>query len=310
MSKFTPSIRLETYQQFFNLGDNTEALYGVYDWARFISSQLFSLIGDFEIIIRSHFHKCLSEIYFQNESDFWFINQEIISELQKDINCITNRVSKSDLNKIRNKVKFSSRFELSDKSKNMVLDCLLEFCKNNKSKNKFPKPDDIIARLSFGFWVNIFEDLKVKGNHTEFVDILEALFPMASFTDSEYFYNSQKDTLYRVRNLRNRISHQENFLRTPESKFPNKNDFIPRNPTHSINSLRKLINSMTAFIENINPTYKAEIDLLESKKLLDLALNYDILKFSESNNKSLSIFILVLMNYFKSEYKINLTIIS
>ena len=79
-----PSIRLASYERFFGITQNPIALNGAYSWCRFISSQLFLMIGDFEVMLRSHLHISLSRHCFPHktaDSEYWFIDEHLLNSL-------------------------------------------------------------------------------------------------------------------------------------------------------------------------------------------------------------------------------------
>lgn len=304
MSQFIPLIRYDKYKNFFNINDGDIAsLYGVYNWYRFVASQLFSFIGDFEIILRSNIHANLSKFYFKNESDFWFIDISVITSIQREV-AKHKRLNPKNLIAIKKNITFTSMFSLSKKSQSMVIESVATCLKDNNNVT-INKADDIVSKLSFGFWVNILQEISTNPNKPNFQNLLQTFFPNNSNIYDQDFYNQNLKLLFRVKALRNRISHQENFLRTPEPNFPHQ-DFIPRTPSQSIKSLNILLQDMIEFVELLDNSYKSEVEKLQSKIILNTLLDLNTIELFRKQDASISVFMPIFINFLNTNYNLKL----
>ena len=116
MSYSIPSIRLASYERFFGITQNPIALNGAYNWCRFISSQLFLMIGDFEVMLRSHLHICLSRHRFPStttDSEYWFIDHTLLISLFNQYQKFSPAPTQNQIKAFKS-TRFSSPFRLGD----------------------------------------------------------------------------------------------------------------------------------------------------------------------------------------------------
>lgn len=297
-----PSIRLASYESFFNVSNNASALSGAYSWCRLISSQLFLMIGDFEVMLRSHLHICLSRQYVQiaSNSEYWCIDHQVLSNIYNQYQNLPRKPTKHQLKTLKNSVVFSSPFRLAPDCQNMVINAVLDLLKKNRGH--FPLPDDIVANLSFGFWVNLMNGLKHPHHATSLGNVLHQIFPNSQGTFDINLLNEQVDTLFRLRNIRNRISHQDSILKTPESKYP-QSEFIPRTPQHLITSLKRLMDLVGLFLVNINPDFLCDVKKTQYWMLLNTLLDVNILEVLKISGGDTSSYLLpILLSQFNAKH--------
>lgn len=275
---------------------------GAYSWCRLISSQLFLMIGDFEVMLRSHLHVCLSKKYVQltSNSEYWFIDYEVLSNIYNQYQDLPRKPSKTQLKTLKNSVRFSSPFQLSPDCQSMVINAVLDLLKKNR--RHFPLPDDIVANLSFGFWVSLMNGLKHPYHANSLSSVLREIFPNFQGNFNINLLNEQVDTLFRLKNIRNRISHQDSILKTPESKYP-KREFIPRTPQHLIISLRRLMELLGLFLVNINPVFLSDVKKTQYWMLLNTLLDINILEVLKISGGDTSSYLLpILLSQFNAKH--------
>ncbi len=277
MSYSIPSIRLASYERFFGITQNPIALNGAYSWCRFISSQLFLMIGDFEVMLRSHLHISLSRHCFPHktaDSEYWFIDEHLLNSLLSQYQQLPAFPTNTQITALK-RTQFSSPFRLGDSCNSMIMNAILDLFKKNR--NRCPSPDDIISNLSFGFWVSFMKDLKHKANTAILPSLLANIFPNFQGTHDRALLDAQTDTLFRLKNIRNRISHQDSILRTPESKYPQP-EFIPRNQQHLIISLRRLVDLLVKFLADVSQDFASDVKNTQYWMLLDTLLERNFLE--------------------------------
>lgn len=302
MSYSIPLIRLASYESFFGVTNNPTALNGAYSWCRLISSQLFLMIGDFEVMLRSHLHICLSRQYVQitSNSEYWCIDHQLLTSICNQYQNLPHRPTKHQLKTLKNSVVFSSPFQLSPDCQSMVINAVLDLLKKNR--NHVPLPDDIVANLSFGFWVNLMNGLKHRHHANNLSTILREIFPNFQGTFDTNLLSEQVDTLFRLRNIRNRISHQDSILKTPESKYPQA-EYIPRTPQNLIVSLKRLMDLVGIFLFNVNPSFFTEVQKTQYWLLLNTLLNNNILEVLKISGGDTSSYLLpILLSQFNDRH--------
>lgn len=302
MSYSIPSIRLASYESFFGVVNNPTALNGAYNWCRLISSQLFLMIGDFEVMLRSHLHVCLSRKYVQmtSNSEYWCIDHSVLNNIYTQYQALPQKPTKAQLKNLKRSIVFSSKFRLSPDCKSMVINAVVDLLK--KDRNHFPLPDDIVANLSFGFWVSLMNGLKHQYHASNLSNLLNEIFPNFQGTFDINLLKEQVDTLFRLKNIRNRISHQDSILRTPERKYP-QYDYIPRNSQQLIVSLKSLINLFESFLVNVNPIFLSEVKKTQYWNLLNTLLDKNILDVLKISGGDASSYLLpILLSQFNDRH--------
>lgn len=274
---------------------------GCYAWCRFISSNLFLIIGDFEVVVRNQIHKSMSNYQSNgtNENSDWLIDTTTIDHIFTEY----QKYTKPNLFKIKKSAEkiIKTKPFLDKKCNSMVIDCIIDFVKKNNNK---PSLDDIVAGMNFGFWVQCFSSLTVSNNSADLAQILSLLFPNHTGAFDIVFLKAQLDTMYRIKNIRNRISHQDSILRTPESNHPHP-EFIPRTPAQLINSLLKLLSSLDNLVLLLDATQNTNLRNAPYWNLLKIILDTNILEsFKKSSGCQTAFLIPVLLNQFNSTHGI------
>ncbi|HIF9102569.1 TPA: Abi family protein [Photobacterium damselae] len=216
--------RLSSYQHFFKPESPIE-LYGHYCWNEAISSAFFRLIGIVEITLRNKLHSALSQHYYNSssigskESNDWYKSLELNLRSEENILKITH-----------------SR-------------------KKGKWQPKHPplSHDDVISRLTYGFWPKVLDIKKDKTNKpVPWGQIIPNVIPYHRQKGDSYWKKvKHQDTLYArlemVGSLRNRIAHFEPIwkqgalfeeTRERQNKTPKKLENAPTTNSEALERLR------------------------------------------------------------------------
>ncbi|MCZ4339767.1 Abi family protein [Shewanella colwelliana] len=178
--------RLSSYQHFFKPKEPTE-LYGYYCWNEAISAALFRLIGIVEITLRNKLHCALSQHYYNpkslgsKQSNDWYSSLALNKRSEENILKVTHT---------RKKGKWQP--------KHLTL-----------------SHDDVISRLTYGFWPKVLDITKDKQNQlVPWGKIIPNVIPHHRQKNEGYWKKTKhQDTLYArlemIGSLRNRIAHFE-----------------------------------------------------------------------------------------------------
>ncbi|APX09908.1 MULTISPECIES: Abi family protein [Vibrio harveyi group] len=178
--------RLSSYQHFFKPKETTE-LYGYYCWNEAISAAFFRLIGIVEITLRNKLHCSLSHHYYNPKSSG--------SKLSNDWYLFL------DLNK---------------RSEENILK-ITHYRKNGKWHPKHPtlSHDDVISRLTYGFWPKVLDIKNDKQNQlVPWGRLIPNVLPYHRQKSEGYWKKvKHQDILYArlemIGSIRNRIAHFE-----------------------------------------------------------------------------------------------------
>lgn len=302
MAYLLPSVRSASYENFFGVPASSSQMEGCYAWCRFISSNLFLIIGDLEVIVRNQIHRSMSLYHSNNASEGtdWLIDAATINHIFSEY----RKYRKPNLSKIKQSAEYLIKTNpfLDKKCNSMVLDCVIYFIKKN---NRKPTLDDIVASLNFGFWVQCLYSLTLPVNSINLARVLNLLFPYNTGSFDLTFLKQQLDTMYRVKNIRNRISHQDSILRTPESNYPHQ-EFIPKNPNQLINSLSKLLSLIENLVFCLDSIQGTNLKTAPYWNLLGVILDANTLESFKKSGGCYTAFLLpVLLNQFNSTHNVN-----
>ena len=172
--------RLSSYQHFFQVTDPDE-VYGIYCWNEAISGALFRLISITEVVMRNRFHHALSLYADQSFSP----------------------VGHTTSNDWYNHIPLSGKSQDKIRKETHV-------CRKGKwlAKHKTPSANDVVSRMTFGFWPNLLD------SNVPWGPLLPQIVPGHRHkTESHWKVLKNQDALYArielVNKLRNRIAHFE-----------------------------------------------------------------------------------------------------
>lgn len=131
---YISSPRLNTYRSFFKPANDVE-LFGCYLWSKEVAAAFFPLLQVLEITLRNAIHKEASLLL----GPYWFDNVAVRSTINLSINQknAQNRAVKQHFSAIKS-ARDSVRRDLGLSSSAQILE------------------DRIIAKVTFGFWTNLF----------------------------------------------------------------------------------------------------------------------------------------------------------
>ena len=175
------SPRLDPYRQTFK-PVNDEELLGAYQWSQAVSTSLHPLLGLLEVILRNAIHRSLSmQCSDQANNSFpWY-----------------------------DKTAHNHGVSLRGKSLAKV-DALLKEGEPPIRKGVQPTPDQVVSRLSFGFWPNVMDELNHRYGPKTFTDV----FPNHPHSKPRHWSVPANKAqavlrLKKLQDLRNRVCHFE-----------------------------------------------------------------------------------------------------
>lgn len=200
--------RLDPYRTFFRCGSERELL-GAYLWGQAIASAFTPLVSTVEIVLRNAIHR---------EASLFSSKGASASHPWYDY-------TRSDAFRVQGKSK--------DKITALLYDQPLSATPARKAVQ--PAPDQVVATLSFGFWPAFLEGLSKRERPRLLTDIF-AGHPHSTPKHWSESTNVTKlvNTLKKVRDLRNHVSHYEPVWK------PHRLTGSEPNWTHSVASLKNL----------------------------------------------------------------------
>ena len=172
--------RLDSYRQYFRVG--MEEAIGLYIWNMEVASCFSSLLGFFEVALRNHVHGALSTHYSQGASKSIHWYDIIAAQLKK--------TTRDKVYELRHQKIKSGGFI---------------------PKVPQPSPDEIVSRVTFGFWPSVLSCV----NSAHASKIFPAIFPEHALNSNPIDWSidvKRKQALaylYEFTEFRNRIAHHE-----------------------------------------------------------------------------------------------------
>lgn len=178
------SARLSNYRAFFSASSETE-VFGLYRWNEAVATQLFRIVSLAEIAIRNRFHMVLSAHYGAvgyAQSRDWY--------------------------------QYLSLGEKSKKSLDKIL--LVRRHRRWIPRNPPPAPDDVVSKLTFGFWPHLLDVRQdTHGNRVDWAILLPLILVGHRQSGDPTYWTQQvhRDAIFArldlCNGLRNRIAHHE-----------------------------------------------------------------------------------------------------
>ena len=172
--------RLSSYRRFFGVTSNAQAL-GVYQWNEAVAMNLFRAVCVTEVSIRNRFHDVLRGEYGGATGD-WYNKLRMGSKSVDSIEKITHIYRRGQL----------------------------------RPKVPAPSPDDVVSKLTFGFWPYLLDVNRTVSNDAVDWDILlpRILVGHRQRNDRDFWRNSVRhDEIFArldlCNSLRNRVAHHE-----------------------------------------------------------------------------------------------------
>ncbi len=175
--------RLSSYRRFFGTLSDAELL-GLYAWNEELSASLFRTISLVEIVLRNQFHRQLSNSYGVTGtagSRDWYLHVRLTTDSKKNVD----------------KVLFRRRGAAQI------------------PRTPVPSPDDVVSKLTFGFWPHLLDATHdTLGHRVPWGNLLAAMLPGHRYTLPSYWIRQKHQDEFFARldlcnELRNRIAHHE-----------------------------------------------------------------------------------------------------
>lgn len=179
--------RISTYQ---NLCDNDDIALTLYDWNIKLSESLYTPLNYFEIILRNACNKELTK----EKGKLWYLNNTLMS----GANPIKGGYAKTEIQRTYKK--------------------LIGYGKKYRKETKIESinQSDIISNLKFGFWTNLF----VYNYFNQFWN------PCLKYIFVGHKRKNVWKKLIKIRELRNRIFHHENIIKSNLNLLQAYNDIL------------------------------------------------------------------------------------
>ncbi|HEY1397454.1 Abi family protein [Roseateles sp.] len=174
--------RLSNYRTFFNPVDDGETL-GLYQWNDDVSGSLFRAMSLLEIVLRNQFHKALGSRFGAvgpSGGKDWFNHLHL------------NPDSREKVKKLTHKKRHGTWLP----------------------RNPMPSPDDVVSKLSFGFWPHLLDVTSdSSGLALKWGEILVEVVPGHRMRQPAQWKRAERDALFSrldlCNEIRNRIAHHE-----------------------------------------------------------------------------------------------------
>ena len=213
MSLLIPIPRKQTYQTFFNVNSESETQ-GVYQWHQDLAAEAFLILCDFEVIFRSKIHKAMASLNCYPNQDDWIVDsrqqQNLVNTLQRDM--LSAKQAGRDFYPDARNYNLHSSFQLSKKDRQNFINLICEYIE--KGKTSFTH-DDLVASVSFGFWVSLLKRLEWLKKGSLINLYLKEIFPHSTKGFDSNHLKSILDTLNRIKSFRNRIGHHDSINVVP-----------------------------------------------------------------------------------------------
>ena len=293
MSLLIPIPRKQTYQTFFNVNSESETQ-GVYQWHQDLAAEAFLILCDFEVIFRSKIHQAMAYLNCYPNQDDWIVSsrqqQNLVNKLQRDM--LSAQQAGKDFYPDARNYNLHSSFQLSGKDRQNFINLICEYIK--KGKNSFTH-DDLVASVSFGFWVSLLKRLEGLKHGSLITQYLTEIFPHSTKGFDLNLLKSILDTLNRIKSFRNRIGHHDSIMRIPEP-IAGHPDFYPRTVNQMINSLKILLLSLLDLVRDIDPQCSLAIEQSKNWKSFFLLLKVDSFQIYRSNSGNLESYVICYLN--------------
>ncbi len=227
--------RLSSYRTMFH-GANDHELYGIYCWNEALSATLFRLISITEVVMRNRFHTALSlhlhrhRSVGRNDSNDWYNHLTLPPKSAQKI-----------------------QQETHDRHRRTG---------QWRPKAPAPSPNDVVSRMTFGFWPKLFDANLPWG------DLIPQIVPGHRYTTAAHWsVLRNQDALYSrmdlVNKIRNRIAHFEPVWKQGDlyeerryrqgSPAPALVQSAPNTPLDAIQRLKLIHDRITELLKWLSP---------------------------------------------------------
>jgi hypothetical protein len=233
--------RLSSYRRFFTTQSDEETL-GLYEWNEDLSANFFRLIITIEIVLRNQCHSAMS-------TRFGAIGGGTSRDWYEHVRLTT--ISSQKIQEITHIGRHGHR----------------------RPRSPFPSPDDVISRLTFGFWPHLL-DVNHDSNHQPIPwgDILLDILPGHRQRQAIYWSKQKhRDILFGrldlCNEMRNRIAHHEPIwkmgplmeeTRARNGSSPSIVAPAPASPSDALNRLKLIYERLIELLGWLSPEIAAE----------------------------------------------------
>jgi hypothetical protein len=221
--------RLASYHQYFKTKDINEAI-GYYMWNCDLAANYSVLLGFFEILLRNKIHAALSSFYSRSTSQ---------------------------------NIDWYNKFALKGRAQQQVNKILCD--KHNKPLAVPPKPDEVVSRLTFGFWPALFNNI----DQRYFDVIMPSVFSNHPLNSNPLEWKDKPKRrqalrpLFELNDFRNRIAHHEPLWKF-SAVFDDSTGVqkLVHATTHSVSDslsrLEQVLELLDSLIEHMAPAFLAD----------------------------------------------------
>lgn len=256
--------RLRSYKSYFKTQSIDEAI-GLYMWNCELSTCFSALLSFFEVALRNNIHRTMSQFRSRGTSNsyHWYDGSNgIIGSLDSSI--------ASQIDDVRHEGYGSKR----------------------KLRNPAPTPDEIVSRVSFGFWPGVLSAVKPWE--------LPNVFPFHPLNCNRSNWNDNKKRtvalapIYEIKDFRNRVAHHEPLWKFSAAEDRTNNSIVKlpasNNLADSLNRFKRFLSLFDGTMKSMNEDF--HYDLVKSgwRQKLDYLLSdrgiarYRTLKYCPSYN--------------------------
>lgn len=215
---------LSSYRHFFQIEDMVE-LYAYYCWNEAISAAFFRCIGIVEVTLRNSLHRELSRFCHNTQSSGVLLSNDWYNFLE------LNSKSAGSIQKITHYRAKSGRFH---------------------PRRPAVSHDDVISRLTYGFWPKLLDIDKTKsGSLLLWGNLIPLIIPNHRHNSRTYWLKTKhQDKLYArlelVGSLRNRIAHfepiwkQKQLFEETRTRQNKKPKVVKNAPSNSVEARERL----------------------------------------------------------------------
>lgn len=240
--------RLDSYKGYFQARSLEEAI-GLYMWNGELSVCFSTLISIFELALRNQVHRAMSFHYSNGSSLSFHWYDRIWGQLKPK--------SKSKIDEVRRDGTFSRR----------------------NLRNPAPSPDEIVSRMSFGFWPNILGVIDRRANFAD--KIMPAIFPHHPLNTRPFDWTDNTKLtaaiafIHELNTFRNRIAHHEPLWKFAALYDTAGGKIYPpsANLGDSLIRLRRILSLLDQAMRALNTSVFADLQSSSWRRKIDFLLS-------------------------------------
>jgi hypothetical protein len=241
--------RLDSYKGYFHTKSINEAI-GLYMWNCELATCFNALFSFFEIALRNNTHRAMSQFYSHgaSNSDHWYDKKS----------CALKQEATNKIHEVRTEGSWKKR----------------------TPRNPAPNPDEIVSRVSFGFWTSILGSIDKRYASQIFPGIFPNHQLNATPTDwnNDPIRKSALAFIYELKDFRNRIAHHEPLWKFSAIKNTSVNPAIlivagSNCYTDSLARFQRLLGLFDTAMDAINKDFYIDLKQSSWREKLDYLLS-------------------------------------